>query len=287
MEIVHKPGAIFVLIVLVIAMAVLSSLVRGENEHEPDVSEELAPKTVLAVELPFRLGAAPFRLEVTSTVVNTWVMVALISAGAIWVGRRLKVRPGPVQNALEWFVQAIEGLIRSCVGTTDTSIFLPVVGTLAVFIGSANLLGLIPGMHSPTPDINTPLAMALVTFGSVPYFGIRTRGVGPYLRHYVEPIFLMLPIEIASEVARTFSLTFRLFGNILGEEIIIIILFMIAPLVVPVPMMLFSIFTGLLQAYIFVLLTCVYIGGAVRAHSAGAEHAGTAEAACETHAKES
>jgi F-type H+-transporting ATPase subunit a len=77
----------------------------------------------------------------------------------------------------------------------------------------------------------------------------------------------MLPIEIASEIARTFSLTFRLFGNILGEEIIISILFIVMPLFVPVPMMLFSIFTGLLQAYIFALLTCVYIGGAVRAHS--------------------
>jgi F-type H+-transporting ATPase subunit a len=76
----------------------------------------------------------------------------------------------------------------------------------------------------------------------------------------------MLPIEIASEIARTFSLTFRLFGNILGEEIIIAILFIIAPFIVPVPMMLFSIFTGVLQAYIFTLLTCVYIGGAVKAH---------------------
>ena len=76
----------------------------------------------------------------------------------------------------------------------------------------------------------------------------------------------MLPIEIASEIARTFSLTFRLFGNILGEEIIIAILFIIAPLIVPVPMMLFSIFTGVLQAYIFTLLSCVYIGGAVKAH---------------------
>lgn len=121
-------------------------------------------------------------------------------------------------------------------------------------------------MRSPTPDINTPLALALSVFFSVPYFGIRTCGVWGYLKHYVEPIFIMLPIEIASEIARTFSLTFRLFGNILGEEIIISILFIVMPLFVPVPMMLFSIFTGLLQAYVFALLTCVYIGGAVKAH---------------------
>ena len=82
-----------------------------------------------------------------------------------------------------------------------------------------------------------------------------------------QPIFIMLPIEIASEIARTFSLSFRLFGNIMGEEIIIAILFLISPFILPVPMMLFSIFTGVLQAYIFTLLSCVYIGGAVKAHA--------------------
>ncbi|RLC60351.1 MAG: ATP synthase F0 subunit A, partial [Chloroflexota bacterium] len=204
--------------------------------------------------------------EVTSTVINTWAMMLLLGVGAYLIGRNLKLRPGLVQNMLEWIIEAIERLIREMVGVEDTSIFLPLVGTLAFFIGTANLIGLLPGLKSPTPDINTPLAMALVVLFSVPYFGIRTRGLWGYLKHYVEPIFLMLPIEIASEIARTFSLTFRLFGNILGEEIIISILFIVMPLFVPVPVMLFSIFTGLLQAYIFTLLTCVYIGGAVKAH---------------------
>jgi F-type H+-transporting ATPase subunit a len=121
-------------------------------------------------------------------------------------------------------------------------------------------------LKSPIPDINTPLAMALIVFITVPYFGIRTRGLWGYLKHYVQPIFIMLPIEVASEIARTFSLSFRLFGNIMGEEIIIAILFLISPFILPVPMMLFSIFTGVLQAYIFTLLSCVYIGGAVKAH---------------------
>jgi F-type H+-transporting ATPase subunit a len=205
-------------------------------------------------------------LEVTSTVISTWTMMLLLGAGAYVAGHNLKLRPGPVQNLLEWIVEGIENLIRQMVGVEDSTIFLPFVGTLAFFIGSANLIGLIPGLRSPTPDINTPLALALSVFFSVPYFGVRTCGVWRYLKHYVEPIFIMLPIEIASEIARTFSLTFRLFGNILGEEIIISILFIVMPLFVPVPMMLFSIFTGLLQAYVFALLTCVYIGGAVKAH---------------------
>jgi len=254
----NSPFTLVFLIALVIALAVVGSLLKGPagEAEEPNVAQEISPSVT------FTLGP----LEVTSTVISTWTMMLLLGAGAYVAGHNLKLRPGPVQNLLEWIVEGIENLIRNMVGVEDTTIFLPFVGTLAFFIGSANLIGLIPGLRSPTPDINTPLALALSVFFSVPYFGIRTCGMWGYLKHYVEPIFIMLPIEIASEIARTFSLTFRLFGNILGEEIIISILFIVMPLFVPVPMMLFSIFTGLLQAYVFTLLTCVYIGGAVKAH---------------------
>jgi len=258
MQRISNPRTLVLLIVLVIGLAVVSNLLQGPTgeAEEPNVAEEIAPYVV------FTVGP----LEVTSTVVNTWAMMLLLGVGAYLIGRNLKPRPGLAQNMLEWIVEAVEKLIREMVGVEDTAIFLPVVGTLAFFIGAANLIGLLPGLKSPTPDINTPLSMALVVFFSVPYFGVRTRGLWGYLKHYVEPIFLMLPIEIAGEIARTFSLTFRLFGNIMGEEIIISIMFIVMPLFVPVPMMLFSIFTGLLQAYIFTLLTCVYIGGAVKAH---------------------
>lgn len=258
MQKISHPFTLVFLIALVIGLAVVSNLLKGSasEAEEPDVAKEITPHVV------FTVGP----LEVTSTVVNTWAMMFLLGVGAYLLGRNLKPRPGLVQNMLEWIVEAIEKLIREMVGVEDTAIFLPVVGTLAFFIGTANLIGLLPGLKSPTPDINTPLAMALVVFFSVPYFGIRTRGVWGYLKHYVEPIFLMLPVEIASEIARTFSLTFRLFGNIMGEEIIVSVLFIVMPLFVPVPIMLFIIFTGLLQAYIFTLLTCVYIGGAVKAH---------------------
>ena len=252
-----KTLTMILVFAVVIAMALISFQIRRNTGFEAQpVAEEIAPKIV------FSLGP----LQVTSTVINTWIMILALSIGAYLLGRTFKVRPTMFQNAIEWLVQAIQNIISQNVGTKDTKLFLPIVGTLAIFIGVANLLGLIPGLQSPTPDINTPLAMALIVFFSVPYFGIRSQGLWGYLKHYVEPIFLMLPIEIASEIARTFSLTFRLFGNILGEEIIIAILFIISPFIVPVPMMLFSIFTGVLQAYIFTLLTCVYIGGAVKAH---------------------
>lgn len=255
----NSPRNLILLIVLLVALIGFSQLLEGSAgaAEEPDIAGDLTPNVI------FTVGP----LEATSTVVNTWAMMFFLGVGAYLLGRNLKLRPGPVQNLLEWLIEAIEGLIRQMVGVQDTTLFLPIVGTLAIFIGSANLLGLIPHLKSPTPDINTPLAMALVVFFSVPYFGIRMRGLGSYLKHYVKPTFLMLPVEIASELARTFSLTFRLFGNILGEEIIISILFIVMPFFVPVPMMLFSIFTGLLQAYIFTLLTCVYIGGAIKAHA--------------------
>ncbi|QRN84434.1 F0F1 ATP synthase subunit A [Chloroflexota bacterium] len=217
--------------------------------------EEISPEVV------FTLGP----LQVTSTVINTWIMVGLLSIAAFFVGKSFKVRPGLFQNAIEWLVESIKGLISKNIESNKLEQFFPLVFTIAIFIGCANLLGLIPGLQSPTPDINTPIAMALIVFISVPYFGIRNRGLGGYMKHYVEPFALMLPLEVASELSRTFSLTFRLFGNIMGEEIIIAILFIIAPFILPVPMMLFSIFTGLLQAYIFTLLATVYIAGAVNA----------------------
>jgi F-type H+-transporting ATPase subunit a len=244
---------------LILIMVFISYELRSRTNYEPpQIMEEISPRVVFSV--------GP--VQVTSTIINTWIMIAVLGIGAFFIGRSFKIRPGFGQNAIEWLVEVIKGLISKNIDDEKTDQFFPLVITLAIFIGFANLLGLIPGLQSPTPDINTPIAMALIVFVSVPYFGIRNRGLGKYLKHYVSPIFIMLPIELASEVARTLSLTFRLFGNIMGEEIIVAILFLIAPFILPVPMMLFSIFTGVLQAYIFTLLSTVYIGGAVKAHDA-------------------
>jgi F-type H+-transporting ATPase subunit a len=219
------------------------------------LEEELTPFVV------FNLGP----LQVTSTVVHTWIIMVIVSIVFIILGKNLKVRPTRFQNALEWIVETIDHLIRDMI-PEQPRLFLPIVGTLTVFITSANLGGLIPGLRSPTTDLNTPLALAIVVFFSVHYYGIRRKGLLGHLKHYVEPIFILLPIEVASELARTMSLTFRLFGNILGEEIVIAVLFLILPVLIPVPMMLFSIFTSVIQAYVFTLLTIVYISGAVEAH---------------------
>jgi F-type H+-transporting ATPase subunit a len=251
-----KRLSTILIFVLILVMALISFELRSRTNFEPEpVVDEISPDVV------FTLGP----LQVTSTVVNTWIMVGMLSIAAFFVGKSFKVRPGFFQNAIEWLVESIKGLISNNIDADKIDQFFPLIFTIAIFIGCANLLGLIPGLQSPTPDINTPIAMALVVFISVPYFGIRNRGLGGYLKHYVEPFVFMLPLEIASELSRTFSLTFRLFGNIMGEEIIIAILFIIAPFILPVPLMAFSIFTGILQAYIFTMLSTVYIAGAVNA----------------------
>lgn len=220
-----------------------------------EIEQEMIPAVV------FSLGP----LQVTRTVVNTWIIMAITSTIFIVLGRQLKTRPSRLQNALEWLVEVIDAMIRDMIHDRPR-LLLPLIGTLTIFITVLNLGGLIPGLKSPTTDINTPLALAIVVFFSVHYYGIRRNGLLGHLRHYVEPIFLMLPIEIVGELARTMSLTFRLFGNIFGEEIVIAVLFLILPVFVPVPMMLFSIFTSVIQAYVFTLLTIVYIAGAVQAH---------------------
>jgi F-type H+-transporting ATPase subunit a len=253
----EKTISLISIIVIVTVMAIISFNLRSVTDVEPmPVAEEIAPHPV------FSIGP----LQVTSTVINTWIMIAVLGIASYLTGRSFKIRPGMLQNAIEWLKLAIEKIITTNIGSQNTHLYFPLIAGLAIFIGVANLIGLIPGLRSPTPDINTPLAMALIVFVSVPYYGIKTKGLWGYIKHYFEPIFLMLPIEITSEFAHTLSLSFRLFGNIMGEEIIIAILFLISPFILPVPMMLFSIFTGVLQAYIFVLLSCVYIGGAVKAH---------------------
>jgi F-type H+-transporting ATPase subunit a len=191
-----------------------------------------------------------FGIPVRDTVVSTWIMMAIIVALAIVIGRR---RP----TGLEMLVDFLDDLI-SGIMSRPADHFLPLLGSLAIFIGFANIIGLVPLLSSPTKDINTPIALAVVVFFSVHYFGIRLMGFWEYLRNLASPIFLF-PLEIISQVSRTVSLSIRLFGNVLSAEIIVAIIFALAPLFVPLPLEGLSLFTGVLQAYIFTALAAVYI----------------------------
>ena len=139
---------------------------------------------------------------------------------------------------------------------------MPILGTLAVFLIFSNLFGLVPGMVSPTANINTTFALALIVFFAVHVYGIAEKGLWGYIKDFANPIF-MFPLEIISHISRTLSLSIRLFGNILSTDLIVAIIFSLVPLFLPLPMATLSIITGLLQAYIFTILASLYIASAV------------------------
>lgn len=203
--------------------------------------EDVFPRIVFTV-----LGGIPVR----DTVVSTWIMMAVV-VGLVVIARRYN------PALLEMLVDFLSDAISDALGRPAEP-YLPFLGALAIFTTAANIIGVLPFVVSPTRGINTPLALALVVFFSVHYFGMRSKGVFGYLKSLATPIFL-LPLEIVGQVSRTFSLTLRLFGNILSTELVVAVIFALVPLFAPLPLIGFSLFTGLLQAYIFTTLAAVYI----------------------------
>jgi len=197
-----------------------------------------------------------FGIPVRDTVVSTWIMLAIVVGAAAVAGRRWPM-------AMEMLLDFLSDTVSSVMGRPADP-YLPFLGALAIFIAVANVIGVVPVVVTPTRDINTPLALSLVVFFSVYYFGIRAKGLVGYFRDMASPIF-MLPMELISHVSRTLSLTLRLFGNIISTELIVAVVFALVPLVVPLPLVAFSMFTGVLQAYIFVVLAAVYIGAGLEA----------------------
>jgi F-type H+-transporting ATPase subunit a len=212
----------------------------------------------LASAVLFHLGP----IAITRPVITTWIIMAAL-AGASWlVTRRLKTEADRRQAVLEIVVggiaQQIEEIIRK-----DARPFLPLLGTLFIFLVIANLSGLVPGVEAPTSKLETPAALALIVFFSVHFFGVRTRGLRGYLASFAEPKLIMLPLNILSEVTRTFSLMVRLFGNVMSGEFVIALVVALAGLFVPIPLMVLEMLVGIVQAYIFTVLATVFIGAAV------------------------
>ena len=147
--------------------------------------------------------------------------------------------------------------------------YLPLLGTLFIFLVFANLSAIVPGMKPPTGHIETPAVLAAIVFLSVHWFGIRSRGLLEYARRYIRPNPLLLPLNVLSEITRTFSLMVRLFGNIMSHGLVIAIIVYLAGLLLPIPFMLLGILIGIIQAYIFTVLAAVFIGAAVGAVETG------------------
>lgn len=216
------------------------------------------------MELERRVVFTLVGLPITTTVVATWGMVVILSVAGIVAGRRICETPTRWQAAIEWGVDAVRRMLEEVTGSCAER-YLPLVMTIAIFVLAANLMSVIPFVEAPTADLNTPVALATIVFASVHYFGIRDLGLWAYLRKFAQPAWILLPINILGHFTRTLSLAIRLFGNMLSHQIIVAILLVILPLAVPAVLEIFGLFIGILQAYIFTVLTIVYIGGAVRA----------------------
>jgi F-type H+-transporting ATPase subunit a len=216
----------------------------------------------------------PNYLVISAVIVLLWTVFCLFAR------RRLSVEnPGRFQIAVEDTISALLGMLNDYVGHKGPR-YLAIVTSIFLFILTANLIGLVPGFMAPTSSIDVTLGCAITVWVYYHIQGVKEQGLGPYLKHFAAPpgapLFIapiMLPIEIISHFSRVLSLSLRLFGNIFGEELVILILFSIVPFFVPLPMMFLGIITATLQAYIFVLLTVIYLGGAVATEHEQHEHA--------------
>ncbi len=220
----------------------------------------MKPSSPLSLPIAFHLGPVP----VTQPVVTTWVIVAVLSAAAALATRRLTIRPGRPQAALELLVVTLERQIGET-AQSDGAPLLPLVGTLFLYIAVANCSGVLPGVHAPTAHLETAAALAAIVFSSVHVFGVRRHGLRGYLSRFARPNILLLPLNVVSETTRAFSLMLRLFGNVMSGEFLLALVLSLAGLLVPLPFMVLELLVGLVQAYIFATLSAVFLGAALGA----------------------
>ena len=208
----------------------------------------------------FHLGS----LYIGPTLLTSWLLTGLLGTLSWLASRRLRVAdPAPLQVALEGVIATIDETIRSVL-PQQSAIVLPFIATLWLFIGVANLLGVLPGLRAPTGDLAVTAALAALVFLAVHWFGIRSVGLGNYLRHYLRPNPLLLPFHLLSEISRTLALALRLFGNIMSLELAALLVLLVAGALAPVPLLLLHIVEALVQAYIFGMLALIYVAGAIQ-----------------------
>jgi F-type H+-transporting ATPase subunit a len=202
-------------------------------------------------------------VSINATLVFTWLVMLLLGIGSWLVTRHLSIETklSKWQNVLEILVLNLQEQIKETSGQTPNR-YLPFIGTLFIFIATANLLAIVPFFQPPTGSLSTTAALAISVFFAVPFFGIRQQGIGKYLHHYLEPSPILLPLTIVSELSRTLALTVRLFGNVMSGVLIGAILVSLAPLFFPIVMQALGLLTGIIQAYVFSILTVVYISAA-------------------------
>jgi F-type H+-transporting ATPase subunit a len=200
--------------------------------------------------------------------VTHMVLSALIALVLVKVAMsNLQVVPTGTQNLMEAYISGVLSMGADVMGKEDARKYVALVATIGLFVGIANFIGIIPGFEAPSANLNMTLTLALSVFVYYNYVGIKKQGVINYFKHFSGPVWwlawLMFPVEIVSHFSRIVSLSFRLFGNIKGDDMFLAVMLMLVPWIVPlVPFALLT-FGAILQAFIFMMLTYVYLGGAV------------------------
>ncbi|MGM9571326.1 MAG: F0F1 ATP synthase subunit A [bacterium] len=203
-------------------------------------------------------------ISVTNTVTLTWVLMAFLFVVSFLITRKVEIIPSGFQNFIEMIFEFLIDLIEQNIGPKGVKAF-PLLGSLFLFILLGNWMGSVPFLGSPTSDLNTTVALALTVLFSIQFLGVKEKGFG-FFKHFLTPNPMMLPLNIVEELSKPLSLSFRLFGNVMGEHIVVAVLLFLVPLAVPVPMMMFGLFTGALQAYVFTILSTVYLGAVYADH---------------------
>jgi len=202
-------------------------------------------------------------LTITDSILSTWGIMIAITAVAWFSTKHLQLLPSSVQTLMEGIIVAIDEAILAVAPEHGRQI-MPFVASLWLFLIVANLIGLIPGLHSPTRDFSVTSALAVLVFFSVHWFGIRTLGLKNYLRHYLSPSPILLPFHIISEFTRTIALAIRLFGNMMSLEMATMLILLVAGFLAPIPILMLHIIEALVQAYIFGMLALIYLAGAMQ-----------------------
>ena len=206
----------------------------------------------------FTVGPVP----VTQPVITTWAIMAVLTVGCWLVTRRLGERPSRLQAAFELVVGTIDSQVREAM-EVDSRRYLPLIGTLFIFLLVANWSSLVPGVEPPTSTLETDAALALIVLVATVWYGTRSLGVVGYLRSFAQPSWLLAPLNMVELFTRSFSLMVRLFGNVMSGVFMIGVVLSLAGLFVPIPLMALEMLTGAVQAYIFSALAMVFIGSAI------------------------
>jgi len=204
-----------------------------------------------------------FNLE---AIVMTWIVILTLIGFGFFAGRKRAMLPRPIQMIGELIVATLYELTEDALDKEKAQKYAPLTCALFMFLLLSNWLGIIPHLHEPTKDLNTPLSLGIMGFVIAHHAGIKSKGLKTYLKEYCSPIFFMMPLNVIGELAKVVSISFRLFGNIMGGSIIILVVSYLSYNLVLPPLLnaFFGLFVGTIQAFVFTMLTVVYISVQVK-----------------------